>query len=105
MLRSAHRSRDDDVVEISVARALALIPHRRLGARMVHDLGRSVCCRTLFAGIEEAGLPYGSLEKPKLRLEKTVSKSVSCERGKTRVHITFRSHLPELGMVKVALPL
>ena len=53
----------------------------------------------------QAGLPYGSLEKPKLRLEKTVSKSVSSERDKTRVHITFRSHLPELGMVKVALPL
>jgi hypothetical protein len=43
-------------------------------------------------------------EKPKLRLENTVSKSVSSERDRAFVHITFRSHLPELGRVKLARP-
>lgn len=42
--------------------------------------------------------------KPKLRLEKTVSKSVSSEAGSGLVQITFSSHLPELGMVKLARP-
>jgi hypothetical protein len=42
--------------------------------------------------------------KPKLRLEKTVSKSVSSERGNALVHITFSSHVPEFGMVKLARP-
>jgi hypothetical protein len=42
--------------------------------------------------------------KPKLRLEKTVSKSVSSEGGDSFVQITFSSHAPEFGMVNLALP-
>ena len=42
--------------------------------------------------------------KPKLRLENTVSKSVSRELGSGLVQMTFRSQIPSLGMMKVARP-
>jgi hypothetical protein len=42
--------------------------------------------------------------KPKLKLENTVSKSVSSERGRTLVQITFRSQEPAFGIVKFARP-
>jgi len=38
----------------------------------------------------------------KLRLENTVSMSVSSDRGSGFVHITFRSHAPEVGIANLA---
>ena len=52
-------------------------------------------------GCVDQGGAYGN---PKLRLEKTVSKSASSEGGETFVHMTFRSQVPEVGMVKLACP-
>src|SRR3954467_1739853 len=46
----------------------------------------------------------GSDGKPKLRLEKTVSKSVSSEGGSGFVQITFSSQEPVFGMLKLARP-
>jgi hypothetical protein len=44
-------------------------------------------------------------EKPKLRLEKIVSKSVSRERGSGFVQITLSSQLPSVGITNVARPM
>jgi hypothetical protein len=41
---------------------------------------------------------------PKLRLAKTVSKSVQHEVGNPLVQITLSSQVPRLGIVKVARP-
>src|SRR5580704_11075047 len=41
---------------------------------------------------------------PKLRLAKTVSKSVSRELGNALVQTTLRSQVPRLGIVKIARP-
>jgi hypothetical protein len=46
----------------------------------------------------------GSDGNPKLKLEKTVSKSASSEDGNAFVHMTLRSQVPEVGTVKIARP-
>ena len=49
-------------------------------------------------------LRRGCSPKPKLKLENTVSKSVSLELGNGLVQMTLSIQLPACGMVKLARP-